>query len=71
MVKKIVMRSRKGLELKIARLRVGLKQYELAARIGISPVQLSEIEAGRRKISPDQLRRIVAAIEQRRSIDED
>lgn len=29
------MRTIRGVELKIARIRVGLKQYELAARVGI------------------------------------
>lgn len=61
---------RTGLELKIARLRVGLKQCVLAAMIGISPVQLSEIEVGRRKISPDLLEYVIAAIGQGKSIDQ-
>ena len=42
-----------GLELKIARLRAGIKQYELAARVGIGATQLSEIEQGRRPITPE------------------
>ncbi len=46
-------RSNVGLELKIARLRAGLKQYELAARVGIPPTQLCEIEMGRRELPPD------------------
>jgi len=29
-------RDNKGLEVKIARLRAGLKQYELAAKVGIA-----------------------------------
>ncbi len=42
-----------GLELKIARLRAGLKQYEMAARLGISSTQLCEIEMGRKAPSPE------------------
>lgn len=43
-----------GLELKIARIRAGVRQYELAGRIGMRPGTLSEIECGRRPISPEQ-----------------
>ncbi len=42
-----------GLELKIARLRAGLKQYQMAARLGISSTQLCEIEMGRKTPSPE------------------
>ena len=55
-------RSNKGLELKIARLRAGLKQYELAARVGIAPTQLCEIETGRREVPPELLERILRVI---------
>ncbi len=51
-----------GLGLKIARLRAGLKQYELAAKIGIASTQLCEIETGRREASPDLLERILKVI---------
>ena len=47
-----------GLRLKIARLRAGLKQYELAAKVGIAPTQLCEIETGRREVSKELLERI-------------
>ena len=47
-----------GLELKIARLRAGMKQYELAARAGIGTTQLCEIERGRRHITPELAERI-------------
>ena len=47
-----------GLELKIARLRAGLKQYELAAKVGIAPTQLSEIETWRRELPPELLEQI-------------
>lgn len=55
-------RSSQGLELKIARLRAGLKQYELAAKVGIASTQLCEIEAGRREVSPELLVRILGVI---------
>ena len=42
-----------GLELKIGRLKARLKQYELAAMLGISTTQLCEIETGRRQPSPE------------------
>ena len=51
-----------GLGLKIARLRAGLKQYELAAKVGIAPTQLCEIETGRREVPPDLLDRILEVI---------
>jgi len=55
-------RANKGLELKIARLRAGLKQYELAAKVGIAPTQLCEIETGRRELGPELLERILRVI---------
>ena len=58
-------RDNKGLELKIARLRAGLKQYELAAKVGIAPTQLCEIETGRRELSPELLERIIRVISNR------
>lgn len=51
-----------GLELKIVRLRAGLKQYELAAKVGIAPTQLCEIETGRREPAPELLERILRVI---------
>ena len=51
-----------GVELKIARIRAGLRQYEVAARVGILPNRLSEIEAGRRRPSPELLERILRVI---------
>lgn len=47
-----------GIELKIARLKVGIKQFELAARLGIGPSQLSQIETGRQKPSPELAKQI-------------
>jgi len=55
-------RRNEGLELKIARLRAGLKQYELAAKVGIAPTQLCEIETGRRELPPELLNRILRVI---------
>lgn len=55
-------RNNNGIELKIARIRMGLKQYELAAKIGIAQTQLCEIEAGRRKPSPELLERILQVV---------
>ncbi len=55
-------RDNKGLELKIARLRAGLKQYELAAEVGIAPTQLCEIETGRREVPAELLERILTVI---------
>jgi transcriptional regulator with XRE-family HTH domain len=51
-----------GVELKIARIRAGLRQYQVAARVGILPNKLSEIEAGRRRPSPELLERILRVI---------
>lgn len=55
-------RGNKGLERKIARLRAGLKQYELAAKVGIAPTQLCEIETGRRQVPAELLERILGVI---------
>ncbi len=47
-----------GLDIKIARLKAGFRQYDLAARLGIPPSRLSEIESGRRELSPNLLKRL-------------
>jgi transcriptional regulator with XRE-family HTH domain len=52
-----------GIEIKVARIRAGLRQYEVAASVGILPNRLSEIEAGRRRPSPQLLQRIFEAIQ--------
>lgn len=49
----------KGIDIKIMRMRVGILQYELAARLGIHPSQLSEIESGRRQPSDELLERLL------------
>jgi len=51
-----------GVEIKIARIRAGLRQYEVATSVGILPNRLSEIEAGRRRPSPELLERILQVI---------
>jgi len=52
-----------GLELKLRRIESGLRQYEVAARVGIAPCRLSEIETGRREADPELLQRILKVIE--------
>lgn len=51
-----------GLDIRIMRLKAGLRQYAVAARVGIAPNRLSEIESGRREPSPELLQRILRAI---------
>ena len=51
-----------GVEIKIARIRAGLRQYEVTTSVGILPNRLSEIEAGRRRPSPELLERILQVI---------
>ena len=53
-----------GLELKIARLRASLKQYELAAKLDISTTQLCEIETGRRQPSPELTEKIKRVLQE-------
>ncbi len=51
-----------GIEIKICRIRSGLKQYQVAAFLGITQAELSLIETGRRLPSPDleeKFRRII------------
>lgn len=54
----------KGLDIKIARLKVGMRQYDLAARLGISPSRLSEIESGRRKLAPKMVKRLFKILDE-------
>ena len=51
-----------GTEIKIARIRAGLKQYELAQRAGVREVEFSLIENNRRRPSPEKLARIMGAL---------
>lgn len=56
-------KERVGLELKIARIRKGIKQWELARQVGICQNTLSLIEQGRRKPAPELLRRLLEALD--------
>lgn len=56
------MRTMDGLEIKVRRIRAGLYQYELAARLGMNQTKLSEIECGRVLPSPELQERILEAI---------
>jgi DNA-binding XRE family transcriptional regulator len=47
-----------GLKIKIARLRRGIKQWELAKRIGVCQNTLSFIEVGRKRPTPEPLEKI-------------
>ncbi len=51
-----------GLDLKIARLRAGVRGYELAQHVGMTESMVSRIETGRRPANPDELARLVAAV---------
>lgn len=57
----------KGLHLKIMRLKAGLRQYDVTARLGIPPNRLSEIESGRRQPSDELLKKLLQILEQRKS----
>ena len=55
----------KGLDFKLARVRAGVKQYEMAAALGICQTRLSAIENGRSKLTPEveiRLRQILAEL---------
>lgn len=54
----------KGIDLKIMRLKAGIRQYDLAARLGIPSNRLSEMESGRRQPSAELLQRLVQILEQ-------
>ena len=56
-----------GLELKTARLRPGIKQYELAARVGIGATQLSELEQGRHPLTPELREKIKKVLDEVRT----
>lgn len=53
-----------GKHLKLVRIWVGLRQYEVAARIGIPATKLCEIEADRRHASPELIAKILDAMEE-------
>jgi transcriptional regulator with XRE-family HTH domain len=58
----MVKQVNKGLQLKIMRLKAGIRQYELAARLGIHPSKLSEIESGRYTPSPELIDRLMQIV---------
>jgi transcriptional regulator with XRE-family HTH domain len=51
-----------GIDIRIARIRAGLKQYEVAQRAGLRPDQLSLIENNRAALTPETLARIGEAL---------
>jgi transcriptional regulator with XRE-family HTH domain len=53
-----------GVELKLLRIRAGLRQYRVAQELGIPPSILCDFENGRKPIPPRQGQRILAAIDQ-------
>ena len=57
-----------GIEFKVLRIRRGLRQYQVAERIGVHPARLSEIEAGRRTPTPQVLNRLLDALDVKDSI---
>ena len=50
-------------DLMVHRLRAGLRQYRVAQEAGIPPSLLSELETGRRPLTPRQHERLVAALD--------
>jgi transcriptional regulator with XRE-family HTH domain len=54
-------------EIKIKRLRSGLKGYELARLVGITPDKMSQFENGRAVPSAELLARILQVIDQHRA----
>ena len=53
-----------GLEIKVRRIRAGLRQYQLAAQLGITQTKLSRIECGWLQPSPELLERIWKVFEE-------
>jgi len=51
-----------GIDIRIARIRAGLKLYELAQLARIREPELSMIETGRRQPSPEKAARIAEAL---------
>ncbi len=56
-------RQLSGLDIKLARVAKGIRQYELAAALGIAPQRLSLIENGRLDVSDGYLSHVLHAIE--------
>ena len=53
-----------GIDLKVLRIRAGLRQWVVAQRAGINPSVLSLLENERRSLTPELAERIIAAIEE-------
>ena len=53
----------RGIELKLLRIRAGVRQYRVAQELGVPPSILCEWENERRPIPPHQGPRILAAID--------
>ena len=51
-----------GLHLRMLRLKAGLRQFEVAAQMGLHPGRLSEIECGRREATPEQMERLLRVL---------
>lgn len=51
-----------GLDVLVARRRAGLKQYQLAQRLSISPTMLCDIEHDRRELSEELAEKIYEAL---------
>lgn len=53
-----------GLRIKLERIRKGVKQLELAERVGIGAVRLCRIEKGKAEPKPEELARIKQALQE-------
>jgi DNA-binding transcriptional regulator YiaG len=53
----------RGIELKLARVRAGVRQYRVAQELGIAPTILCEWENERRPLPAAQAARVLAAID--------
>ena len=53
-----------GLDVVICRRRAGLKQYELAQRLSMSPTILCDLEHDRRELTPELAERVLDACRQ-------
>ena len=51
-----------GLELKIERTKLGIRQYRLAQQLAVPPTTIWQIESGRRSVTPEEITRIHAAM---------
>jgi len=54
----------RGIDLKLRRIERGIKQWELASRIGVSPQRVSLVENGRKPVTTEFARRYMEALEE-------